>query len=294
MPEGTTGSTVPRRQLGRYLRDLRGSARLTVKAAAEALEWSEAKMWRIETGQTSMRSLDVEQMCRVYGASPEATEALMALAKETKTRGWWQSYADVVNDDFNVYLGLEEAADHLCWYEAELVPGLFQTPAYVRTLIAADNASVGAAEIERRVQLRTARQSLLTRTTNPPRLQVVLNEAILHRVIGSKEIMASQLYRLAELASLPNVSLRVAAFTGGLHPGVMSGPFVLLEFPRSGSSNNVEPPTVYVDGFTGALYLDKPHEVERYSAAFTEIWNAALNEPTTQSLITSIAKELEQ
>lgn len=89
MTEGITGSTVPRRQLGRYLRDLRGRARLTVRAAAGALEWSEAKIWRIETGQTGMRSHDVETMCRIYGAPLDTTEALTALAKETKARGWW-------------------------------------------------------------------------------------------------------------------------------------------------------------------------------------------------------------
>ncbi|MGH3624789.1 MAG: helix-turn-helix domain-containing protein, partial [Sciscionella sp.] len=83
MSEGTTGSTVPRRQLGRYLRDLRSRARLTVRTAAGLLEWSEAKIWRIETGQTSLRSLDVEAMCKVYGAQDDMTEGLMGLAKET-------------------------------------------------------------------------------------------------------------------------------------------------------------------------------------------------------------------
>ena len=78
-----TGSTVPRRQLGRHLRQLREEARLTVRAAADALEWSTPKIWRIETGATSMRSLDVEAMCRVYRAPKDLTEALMCLAKET-------------------------------------------------------------------------------------------------------------------------------------------------------------------------------------------------------------------
>ena len=62
MPEQMTGSTVPRRQLGRYLRELRQKQRLTVRSAADRLEWSEAKIWRIETGQVSLRSLDVEAM----------------------------------------------------------------------------------------------------------------------------------------------------------------------------------------------------------------------------------------
>src|SRR5882672_10794512 len=120
----TTGSTVPRRQLGRYLRELRNRERLTVKVAAEKLEWSEAKMWRIETGQTSLRSLDVEAMCRVYGAPQDLTEALMGLAKETKGRGWWHAYGDAIPNGFDLYIGLEEAAKELQWYEAELMPGL--------------------------------------------------------------------------------------------------------------------------------------------------------------------------
>src|ERR1700691_2497797 len=91
MAESQAGSTVPRRQLGRYLRELRGAAGLTARAAARELERSEPTLWRIETGQTSVRSLDVEQMCRLYGASGDMTKALMALAKETKAKGWWQA-----------------------------------------------------------------------------------------------------------------------------------------------------------------------------------------------------------
>ncbi|HEY2723108.1 MAG TPA: helix-turn-helix transcriptional regulator [Pseudonocardiaceae bacterium] len=95
MSEVVTGSTAPRRQLGRYLRDLRKRSRMTVRLAAETLEWSEAKIWRIETGQTSMRSLDVAAVCRVYAARSDMTKALMGLAKETRARGWWPSYGDV-------------------------------------------------------------------------------------------------------------------------------------------------------------------------------------------------------
>src|SRR5712691_7184579 len=161
MPEETTGSTVPRRQLGRYLRDLRNSQRLTVRAAAKRLEWSEAKIWRIETGQVSLRSLDVEAMCRIYGATADLTEALMGLAKETKARGWWHSYGDVIPEGFDVYIGLEEAAATFSWYESELVPGLLQSDAYAHTLIEADNPGVDEREIDRRVHVRIARQALL-------------------------------------------------------------------------------------------------------------------------------------
>jgi transcriptional regulator with XRE-family HTH domain len=292
MAEGTTGSTVPRRQLGRYLRDLRGKARLTVKAAAMALEWSEAKIWRIETGQTSMRSLDVEQMCRTYGAPADLTESLMQLAKETKARGWWLSYGDVINEGFDVYIGLEEAASRLSWYEAERVPGLLQTADYARTLIRRDNPNVDDDEIERRVQLRIARQTLLSRVTSPPELCVVLNEAIIRRPVGGRNVMADQLDRLVEVSDTLNVSVRVMRFAAGLHYGLMSGPFVLLEFPVTANGQASEPPTVYVDSFTGALFLDKPGEVSRYDNAFQDLWNAADNEANSIKFIRAVAREL--
>jgi transcriptional regulator with XRE-family HTH domain len=294
MPAETTGSTVPRRQLGRYLRELRNQQRLTVKVAAEKLEWSEAKMWRIETGQTSLRSLDVEAMCKIYAAPADLTQALMGLAKETKARGWWHAYGDVIPEGFDVYIGLEEAASQLAWYESELVPGLLQSEDYARTLIQADNPGVDDEEISRRVHVRMARQPLIRRATAPLHLQVALNEAILRRPIGGPQIMAGQLEQLAEISELPNVSLRVAPFSAGLHPGVMSNQFVILRFPVNGDGRESEPATIYIDGFTGALYLDKAAEVDRYAQAFTGIWNACLDESGSRDLIHQAAEELKK
>ena len=294
MTEATTGSTVPRRQLGRYLRDLRGQARLTVRVAAAALEWSDAKIWRIESGHTAMRSLDVEQMCRVYGAPADLTASLMALAKETKARGWWLSYSDVISEGFDVYIGLEEAAARLSWYEAELVPGLLQTPDYARTLIRAGNPGVDDDEITRRVQLRVARQKLLTRVTAPPALNVVLNEAVVRRPVGGRKLMAEQLTHLLDVGSRPNVSIRVVRFDVGLHYGVMSGPFVLLEFPANSNGRPSETPTVHRDSFTGALFLDKPKEVATYDSAFKEIWRAASDEIASTAFIDEVAREFRE
>ncbi len=294
MPEETTGSTVPRRQLGRYLRDLRNQQRLTVRVAAEKLEWSEAKMWRIETGQTSLRSLDVEAMCRIYGAPPDLAEALMGLAKETKSRGWWHAYGDVIPEGFDLYLGLEAAASRLSWYESELVPGLLQTSGYTRTLIRMDNPHVDDDEIERRVHVRIARQALLTRVTAPPTMEIAVNEAILRRPVGGHATMTGQLYRLAEAAELPNVSLRVVPFSAGLHHGLMSGPFVILRFPLNGDGRDSEPPTVYAEGLTGALYLDKPAEIKRYTMAFEHIWDSAADEKTSKNMIQRASTELQE
>lgn len=291
--EGTTGSTVPRRQLGRYLRDLRNQARMTIRTAAEQLEWSEAKMWRIETGQSSMRSLDAEAMCKVYGAPPDLTEALKALAKETKARGWWMSYGDVLPEGFDVYIGLEEAAAQLRGYESELVPGLLQTERYAHTLIERDNPGVDPTEIDRRVQVRLARQALLTRVARPLRIEVVLNEGILCRPVGGRKVMAQQLHHLVSMGSRDNVTIRVMPFRAGLHHGVMSGPFAVLDFPVNSNGQASEPPTVYLDSFTGALFLDKPAEVTRYDSAFADLRDRSLGEQESLTLMETAARKME-
>jgi Domain of unknown function (DUF5753)/Helix-turn-helix domain len=289
--ETTAGPTVPRRQLGRHLRALRNQARLTTKLAAQALEWSEPKLWRIETGQTTLRSLDVEAMCRVYGATAEVTQGLMVLARETRSVGWWHPHDDVIPDWLDLYLGLEEAASRLQRHDPELVPGLLQTADYAREVIMADQPDLGEAEVTRRMQALLARQALLIRVTAPLSAEVLLGEAALRRPAGGPQVMAGQLNHLAEAALLPNVTIRVVPLRAGLHRGVLSGPFAILRFPVNGDGQESEPPVVYVPGFTGALYLEKAAEIQRYHEVYTGIVAAALDEPASRAMIREAALE---
>jgi transcriptional regulator with XRE-family HTH domain len=289
--ESTAGPTVPRRQLGRHLRALRNQAKLTTRLAAQALEWSEPKLWRIETGQTALRSLDVEAMCRVYGASAEVTQGLMLLARESRTVGWWHVHDDVVPDWLDLYLGLEEAASWLQWYDPEVVPGLLQTAAYARAVISAERPDLGADAVTRRVQARLTRHALLVRVTAPLTAEVLLGEAVLRRPVGGPQVMAEQLDQLADAAMLPTVSIRVVPLRAGLHRGVLSGPFVLLRFPANGDGQESEPPVVYVPGFTGALYLEQPSEIRRYREVYLDIAAAALDEAASRTLIGQAAQE---
>jgi transcriptional regulator with XRE-family HTH domain len=269
--DAAPGSTVPRRQLGRYLRDARGRARMTVRAAAEALEWSEAKIWRIETGQTSLRSHDVEAMCRVYGTPATWTEALVGLAKQTKERGWWHAYGDVIPAWFDLYIGVQEAAADLRQYQSELVPGLLQTEDYARAVIA-NNPDVVPGDIDGRVALRMQRQALLTRQFEPPTCTFLLDEAVVRRPVGGPRAMADQCRRLAELIDLPTVTIRIVPFGVGLHAGILAGAFTLLHFPLTSDGRETEPPIVYIENLAGALYLERPTEIERYETAFNRIW----------------------
>ncbi|MGW6119734.1 helix-turn-helix domain-containing protein [Nocardia sp. NPDC055165] len=274
-PQGVTGSTMPRRQLGRHLRDLRNRARMTTRTAAAQLEWSEAKIWRIETGQTSLRSLDVEAMCKVYGAPADLVEPLAALARETKARGWWTSYGDVIAEGFEVYIGLEEAASGLALYEDGLVPVLLQTEDYTKALLEQTIPGLTEAELERRLRVSAARQALVTRADAPLRLDVVLAESVLTRVIGDDRVRAGQLARLRELADRETVRIQVVPGDSGYHAGLESGRFVILDFGVDDSVDRPEPPVVYVETFAGSTYLDKPAECDRYRRAFTGITEAA-------------------
>ena len=293
MAETWAGSTVPRRQLGRYLSGLRAQAGLTVRAAAKELERSEPTMWRIEAGKTSVRSIEVEAMCRLYGADEKMTEALKALAKETKAKGWWQAYGDVLPEWFDLYVGLEAAANRISWYEPEVVPGLFQTEHYARALTLLDHPGADEGEVERRVQLRMERQAILKRPIDPPTLRVVLGEAVVVSPAREPGVMAAQLRKLAEVSELPNVDLRIVPFSAGLHPGRTTGAFEILRFPVNGSGLESEPPTVYSDLYTGAIYLDKPSEVARYDQAFSGIWDAALDEDRSRDRIRQTAEAIE-
>ncbi|MEU1997092.1 helix-turn-helix transcriptional regulator [Nocardia gamkensis] len=271
---------MPRRQLGRHLRDLRTRAGMTTRVAAQQLEWSEAKIWRIETGQTSLRGLDVEAMCKVYGAPPDLVDPLRALARDTKAKGWWTAYGDVIPEGFDVYIGLEEAATRLFTYENELVPGLLQTEGYTRAVFTAAHPELSAGEIDRRVRLRQARQALVTRAAAPLRVDALIDEAVLGRRIGDPEVTAGQLDHLLRMTELPNVRLRVVPTECGYHDGMTSGRFVLLEFPEVGFGAPSEPPVVYLEAFTGPLYVDKEHEIARFRAAFASIEAAAVDART--------------
>jgi transcriptional regulator with XRE-family HTH domain len=292
MAETQAGSTVPRRQLGRYLRELRVAAGLTARAAARELERSEPTLWRIENGHTATRSLDVEQMCRLYGADQDMAKTLMALAKETRARGWWQAYGDVVPGWLDLYIGLEAAATRIDWYHSELVPGLFQTEDYARALIQLHHADKTTEEIARRHQLRMGRQAILRRPIDPPLVRVALWESVLRAPIGGSEVMAGQLGKLAEASELPNVSIRIVPFGAGLHFGILSGPFEILRFPVNGRGEDTEPPTVYAEMLTGMLFLDKAAEIANYDQVFGAIWETALDDEASKELLHNAADEL--
>jgi transcriptional regulator with XRE-family HTH domain len=284
MPNGP-GPTVRRRRLGIELRRLREAAGLTGEDVAGRLEWSATKVSRIETGRVRAHPGDVRDLLDLYGvADEEIRDGLIAIAREARKKGWWHSYGDVLPRWFEVYVGLEAAAQALWNYQGQLVHGLLQTEDYARAAFQATGFFTTPEEIERGVQLRVARQALLDRD-GPLTLWAILDEAVIRRPVGGREVMRRQLAKLAEAADSSSVTLQVLPTSAGAH-AAMDFPFTILRFPAG------EPDVVYLESLTSALYLERAEDLARYTLVFDHLRAAALSPTESVPLIAAVAKEL--
>jgi transcriptional regulator with XRE-family HTH domain len=272
---------VRRRRLGAELRKYREAAGLTIEHVAERLDCSASKISRLETGQTGSSPRDVRDMLALYEVGEPELEDLMAVARETRQRGWWQPYGSVLT---GAYIGFEAAANLIRTYEAQCVPGLLQIEDYARSVLAARN-DADPSDIESRVRVRVARSALLTQD-DPVRFWCVIDEAVLRRRVGSGEVMKRQLEHVIAMADLPNVTVQVLPLEAGAHPG-MEGSFVLLRFP-----DEVDPDTVYVTLATGGVFQEKAEELLLYADIFERLGEAALPPEESIALVARLAKEL--
>jgi transcriptional regulator with XRE-family HTH domain len=279
------GPTVRRMLVGAELRRLRTAKGLSREQAAEAIRASEWKIHRLENGQVSFKERDIVDLLRLYGVTDaDEVAGFVVLAREANTPGWWQRYGDVLPQWFRTYVDLESAASLIRTYEGQLVPGLLQTDDYIRAVV--HDASLEPSEdVGRRVRLRMARQTVLTRE-RPPRLWAVVDEAALRRPVGGREVMRGQLERLIAATKLPNVTLQILPFAGGAHPA-MVGAFSILRF-----ADRELPDVVYLEHLTSAVYLDKREEVERYLDVMELLCVASEPPARTAELLTQILDEL--
>ncbi|MBY8862380.1 helix-turn-helix domain-containing protein [Nocardia sp. CA2R105] len=284
-------ATIPRRQLGRLLRDLRQGAGMTIAELARRIERGATTVQRLETGSADrIRLWDIEAICQVCGADETTTAALKGLAQEGNTQNWWHQYGDLIPMNFDVYMGLEAGAARLTSFQ-ELVPGLLQTPEYARTLTQLAHPSEQEGEIARRVDVRIRRQTLLTRKRKPVPLDVILDQSALDRVIGGRRIMDVQLRHLADTGTRPNITIRVLPFGAGVPLGDLTGPFTILDFPQSKHDMPIEPSMVYAEGFAGAMYFEDLNVVERYRQAHADLGQVALSEQDSRQLLRDKARE---
>jgi transcriptional regulator with XRE-family HTH domain len=280
------GPTVLRILLGAQLRRLRESVNISREDAGYHIRASGSKISRMELGRVSFKERDVGDLLEYYGVT-DATErdSLIQLTREANATPWWQKYQDVVPDWFGVYVGLEEAAQLIRLYEVQFVPGLLQTEEYARAVVMQGAPGLEPDEVERRVAVRMGRQKLLTRD-NPPRLWAVVDEAALRRPMGGRDVLAAQIERLMDAIGEPNITLQVMPFRYGGH-AAEGGAFTIMRFPESDL-----PDMVYMEYLTGALYLDKADEVERYAAVMERLSVAGTSPERTREILTAVLKEI--
>ncbi|MDN2499739.1 helix-turn-helix domain-containing protein [Nocardia nova] len=285
-----SGSTLAQRALGRELRRLRNAKGMGQSQAARIAETSHQTIGRIEEGQTTrITSLQVNALCDSYGASDEERRICLDLVKEIRasregkvTASWWRAYADQISTGFNHYLALEDAADRLTVWKTTIVPGLLQTSNYRRALAWAEHPGIDSEQLERRIEWQAHRQERL----KDPNLRItaLLHEAVLSDQVGGAAVIGEQLAHLVSLSDLPNISIRVVPFTAPSQLGSYVGSFMLLEFPDL-VSGLAQPSIVYVEGWTGDLYLEREAELQRYMQALREIRRVALPEVDSVALI---------
>lgn len=277
------GPTTRRRQLGAELRRLRDQAGVTLEAAGEAAGVSRATVNRYESTQGPVRWLVVEALCKAYAASETETEAAVALAKSARVQSWWKTYGDAVPAHMSPLLTLESDAAEEWHWATTYVPGILQTRAYAEAVHRAGDMRASEEEIARMVDVRMQRQEILKRES-PPHLWVIMDEAVLRREVGGPDVMAEQMQHLHGCGRLPHVTLQVLPFSAGAHSADPT-PFVIIR----GATPDLD--VVHISNLTGALYLEKPVELDRHRVAFEYLRSQARDPAAAGEMIAAAGEE---
>jgi transcriptional regulator with XRE-family HTH domain len=266
--------------LGKRLQELREASGLSREEAAKVLRVASATVRRMEMAEVALKIPYVQVLLDTYGVAEEEAAAFVRLAEEANQPGWWQRFHDVLPDWFSLYVSLEGAARIIRSYEPHFIPGLLQTEDYARAVLEAGTIGQTSPEtVERHVSLRMERQRLLERD-DPPHLWVIMDETVLRRPVSMRgEVMRDQLDKLLEYAARDRVTLQLAEFAAGPHPGTYA-PFTLFRFAEPEL-----PDMVFTEYLTGALYLDSRREVAAHLEVLDHMTARAASAQRTRTLL---------
>ncbi|CAM05773.1 transcriptional regulator, XRE family [Saccharopolyspora erythraea NRRL 2338] len=266
----------------RRLREANGISR---EDAGYSIRGSGSKISRLELGRVGFKERDVSDLLTLYKVTDEAERAtFLDMVRKSNEPGWWHRYSDLVPSWFQDYVGLEESASRIQTYEIQFVPGLLQTENYARAIATQGRPEASDQEVERRVRLRMQRQRLFQQP-RAPRLWAVIDESVLHRPIGGRKVLREQIEHLLDVTKLPTVSLQIVPLAVGR--SAAEGAFTILRFAEPEI-----PDIVYLEHLCGALYLDKPDEVELYSKVSHRLAVDALTPDATRKRLSAFLDEL--
>ncbi len=279
--------TVRRRRLAAELRQLREAKGRSGESVANALRWSPSKISRYERAKTGLRPKEVERLLDYYGVNGTKREMLLSLAEDASQKGWWEEFADSVPEDYQQFIGLEHEATSVAIWHVDVVAGLLQTEAYARHIINSYDRvePVAPSQVTRLVRVRLRRQQVLDR----PGLQVnvVLDESVLLRRIGSDITMYEQLQRLAKECDRDNVTLQILPLDG-VHT-IIGESFVLFSFEADGDA--VLQDVVSTEQMRSGFILEGERETHLHRVAFRTLTEAALSPEDSKQRILDTAED---
>ncbi|WP_344162930.1 helix-turn-helix transcriptional regulator [Nocardiopsis rhodophaea] len=277
--------SVRRRRLSAQLRAYRERKKLTASKAGAALGWPQQKISKIESGeQKRLPAAELDLLLDLYEVRDSAErEALHECARLAKERGWWSKYKDAFPGGLPDF---EAEASAIRAYEAQVLPGLLQTPDYAEAVFR-DYKLREEVEIRRLVEARIARQSILNKI-DPPDYTAVIDEAALKRIVGSSNVMVTQLRHLTHMAARHNVDIYVLPFTAGAHAAT-SGSFTIMDFP-----DPMDASLAYVDTPTLTMYLEEDDDLRVFNSMLSRAQSAALSPQLSLNLVEETIKTLEE
>ena len=286
--DDTASPLMLRRRLRTELRAARLRRGLTQEQVARAMEWSLSKMNRIEKAKSGISVNDLKVLLPYYGITDEErTDELVDLARAARQTPWWRRrYSDVAPPELLDLIDYESAATAVSQFETMFVPGILQTEDYASAILQVFYDEKSAPEkVAAMVKLRTTRRDLLT-SDNAPKFSFMLDESVIHRLVGIPSITSQQLEHLVNVAKLPNVTVRVVPFSAGLHPG-MKGPFEVVEFDDTPDEN-----IVFVEEQSGIFISEDSSETDSYLEAFRRIAEKSLSPSDSVSRLLKAADEV--
>jgi len=260
---------------GAELRRARVSAGMSQEQLGRALNFSGDLVGKVETSERAP-SLEFAAGCDgVFGHLDGLFTRLIGLA-----RRWDGPHPQWFRD----WVQAEREATSLRWWEPMLVPGLLQTPDYASALFRAwQSGGTTDKEIEELVGARLERQGVLDQA-RPPELWVLIDEAVLHRRIGSDKVMHDQLLQLADASCRPSITVQVVPAEAGPHAGLL-GAFIIAGF------DDGAPSMLYAETVAEGQILEASRLVSKAALAFDRLRAEALPHGASRDLIGKVAEE---
>ena len=262
---------------------------MTGDEVAERLGWSPSKISRLEHGRTGYKLRDVESLLDLYEVQGTHRDDLLALTRDTYRKSWLENESASLPSRFATYVSMETEAEVIWNWEPHLVPGLLQTEDYARSIFEGWQSVVtmSPAEIQRRVDIRLARQDLLDRDP-PPALSVVLDESVLTRRVGDASVMRAQLAHLLDCSERPTIEVRVLPLSA-YHP-VLTGSFSYMKF--TGAEDVAFDDIVAVEHLASNYYIEGEEDTYQYRLAFERLTAESLDPRHTQEFIRKHVQQL--